>query len=126
MVIVYDSRTNNVKRFVDKVKGENVFDVEVIKLTTDLIIGKPFHLITYTTKIGQAPDSTLEFLKNNSVHALSVSSSGNMNWGNSFALALDKISDLYPTVEKGIKFEMSGMKEDVKEYIKVLKKYNGS
>ena len=124
MIIVFDSRTNNVKRFVGKVQNQ-MEGIETIKLEKDLIISEPFHLVTFTTRIGEIPDSTLNFLSMNHQFVKSVSVSGNRNWGQNFGLALEKILEIYPNFNKGLKFEMSGISEDVESFIEILKKYNG-
>ena len=118
IILVYDSKTGNVQRFIDKVKNE--LNVETIKIHKDLIIQKPFILITYTTGFGQVPETTRHFLMKNYQYMRAVASSGNMNWGMKFAVAADEISQKY-TVPIILKFELSGTKKDVQRFIEEVK-----
>ena len=105
MLIVYDSKTGNVRRFFNKLglpanKG--------IEISAGLKVYEPYILLTYTTGMGQVPQTTLDFLKTNNRNLHAVVSSGNKNWGQNFALSANKISIMYgvPILHK---FEMSGM-----------------
>lgn len=111
MLIVYDSKTGNVKRFVGKLH------VPAVPLETDMTIEEPFVLVTYTTGFGQAPDKTLAFLKRNHRHMVGVSASGNRNWGTGFARSADRIADLYkvPIISK---FELAGTNADVERFMR--------
>lgn len=117
MYIYYDSKTGNIERFVSKIKKERP-DWNIIKVSPDIEIFEEGHLITFTTKIGEIPETTTSFLENkdNQNYIKSVSSSGNLNWGKYFALAVDKINDLYG-IPKLMKFELSGTKFDVDKFI---------
>lgn len=90
----------------------NKLDLPVKEIDSSLIVDEPFILITYTTGMGQVPQSTLNFLKSNHINLKGVVASGNRNWGQNFAISADKISNMYgiPILHK---FEMSGMPEDV-------------
>ena len=118
IILVYDSKTGNVQRFIDKVKNE--LNVETIKIHKDLIIQKPFILITYTTGFGQVPETTRHFLMKNYQYMRAVASSGNMNWGMKFAVAADEISKKY-SVSIILKFELSGTQKDVQRFIEEVK-----
>lgn len=109
MLIVFDSKTGNVRRFVNKL---GMPEAEVIEVDSGLKVSEPFILLTYTTGMGQVPKTTLDFLKTNHINLRAVAASGNRNWGQSFALCANKISNMYgvPILHK---FEMSGMPEDV-------------
>jgi protein involved in ribonucleotide reduction len=111
VLIVYDSRTGNVRRFIHKL------NMRAIQITEDLIVEEPFVLVTYTTGFGNVPDKVLHFLKNNHPYLAGVSASGNRNWGSNFAKAADIISNMYgvPLISK---FELSGTKSDVEFFIK--------
>lgn len=117
-IIVYDSKTSNVQRFINKVKNE--LNIETIKIYDDLIIKKPFILVTYTTGFGQVPRTTKHFLMKNHQYMIAVASSGNMNWGMKFAVAADEISKKYD-VPIILKFELSGTKKDVQSFIEEVK-----
>lgn len=110
MLIVYDSKTGNVEKFVEKL------NVRAVKIDADSIIREPFVLITYTTKFGQVPETVSEFLKHNHHNLLAVSASGNRNWGQFFAKSADIISDTYnvPVINK---FEMFGNSQDIIHFL---------
>lgn len=124
MYIYYDSKTGNIERFVTKIKKERP-EWNIIKIYPDLEIEKTGHLITFTTKIGEIPETTKYFLenKNNKKYIESVSSSGNVNWGKYFALAVDKINEFYG-IPKFMKFELSGTKVDVEKFISYVEEKN--
>lgn len=110
VLIVYDSKTGNVKRFVSKL------DMKSVQITENLAIDQPFILITYTTGFGQVPQSTLDFLGRNGHFLQGVATSGNMNWGTRYGLAADHVARLY-SVPILMKFELSGTKKDVEGFI---------
>lgn len=122
MIIYYDSKTGNVQRFMEKIKDERP-DWEIIKINPDLEAKEDGHFVTFTTKIGEVPETTAEFLKKNSKYIKSISSSGNMNWGVYFAVAADKIKEEYK-IPVCMKFELSGTNREVKHFIDYVKKSN--
>ena len=109
MLIAYDSKTGNVRRFVNKL------NMRVIQIEEDLILNEPFVLITYTTGFGQVPQKVMKFLEKNHKYLRGVAASGNRNWGDMFAKSADIISVKYmiPIV---IKFELSGTELDVQNF----------
>ena len=117
MIIYYDSKTGNVQRFVDKIK-KNRPEWNFIKIEPSMEIDREGHFLTFTTKIGQIPETTLKFLenKNNKRYIKSVSSSGNMNWGEHFAIAADSINESY-NIPVLMKFELSGTNMQVEYFI---------
>ena len=96
MYIYYDSKTGNVQRFVKKMERQRS-DWHFIKIDPNLKIENEGHFLTFTTKIGEVPETTDKFLENENNRKLikSVSSSGNRNWGVFFAVAADKIQEKY-------------------------------
>ena len=122
MIIYYDSKTGNVQRFMEKIKDERS-DWEIIKINPDLEAKEDGHFVTFTTKIGEVPETTAEFLKKNSKYIKSISSSGNMNWGVYFAVAADKIKEEYK-IPVCMKFELSGTNREVKHFIDYVEKFN--
>jgi protein involved in ribonucleotide reduction len=110
MLVVFDSLTGNTKRFVDKLQ------LNSIKIHEGLVITDPYILITYTTGFGNAPKSTLEFLKSNHEHLKGVAASGNKNWGNNYAMSADVVANTY-NVPILLKFELSGTKQDVRLFM---------
>ncbi|AKO92038.1 ribonucleotide reductase assembly protein NrdI [Priestia filamentosa] len=107
MLIIYDSRTGNVERFINKLELSHVQ-----KIKEELKVNEDFILITYTTGFGQVPETTTTFLNNNSEHLKAVAVSGNRNWGMSYGKAGDTISQQYE-VPLLLKFELSGTKKDI-------------
>lgn len=108
MLVVYDSLTGNVQRFIDKL------EMRSIKITPDLIINEPYVLITYTTGFGEVPKSVNLFLAYNHTNIKGVIGSGNINWGQHYCGAAEKISKQY-NVPLLHKFELSGNKNDIEK-----------
>jgi len=108
-LIAYDSKTGNVRRFVEKL------NMRMIQIEDKMTLDEPFVLITYTTGFGQVPAKVLSFLQKNHRHLIGVSASGNRNWGEGFARSADLIAKLYkvPVLSK---FELSGTKQDVERF----------
>ncbi|MGM9922796.1 MAG: class Ib ribonucleoside-diphosphate reductase assembly flavoprotein NrdI [Bacillus sp. (in: firmicutes)] len=106
MLIVYDSLTGNVQRFVNKIRSRSM------KITGGLRVKEPFILVTYTLGFGEVPESTADFLRDNNHYLQGVASSGNKVWGANFAKAGDRISNQY-SVPLLLKFELSGTERDV-------------
>ncbi|MBO9128427.1 class Ib ribonucleoside-diphosphate reductase assembly flavoprotein NrdI [Bacillus sp. 165] len=106
MVIVYDSMTGNVERFIYKI------DMPAIQLKEDLEMSEEYVLVTYTTGFGAVPERVDKFLQRNHPYLKGVSASGNRNWGDMFGASADKISNQYkvPVLSK---FEMAGTNKDV-------------
>ncbi|MFT4203239.1 MAG: class Ib ribonucleoside-diphosphate reductase assembly flavoprotein NrdI [Chitinophagaceae bacterium] len=115
MIIYYDSLTGNTKRFVEKVQKQRP-DWEIIKINPKEKVERPGHLITFTIGIGNIPLTTTVFVKNNKDKILSVSSTGNRNWGEHFGEAADKIAKHYK-IPFLMKVEMSGLQNDVQDFI---------
>ena len=113
MFIYYDSKTGNVHRFTKKMQAQRP-DWHFIKINPTMAIKNEGHFLTFTTKIGEIPATTDEFLQNenNSKLLKSVSSSGNRNWGQFFALAADKIQEKYG-IPVLMKYELSGTSTEV-------------
>lgn len=116
MIIAYDSLTGNVQRFVNK---QNQYDA--IKISKDLLVNEPFVLVTYTINFGQVSKRTHAFLQNNYSYMKGVASSGNRNWGDSYAIAADIISEQYsvPLIQK---FELGGTKKDLERFLQEVSK----
>ena len=109
MLVVFDSKTGNVKRFVQKLS------LPSRQVCPDLLVQEPFVLVTHTTGFGQIPQTTLDFLEQNYFYLRGVASSGNRNWGENFARAAELISEKY-NVPILLKFELSGTKKDVEVF----------
>ncbi len=112
--IYYDSKTGNVERFVNRLKLHRDWTIQKIDASFRPL--HPGHLITYTTGFGEVPVSTLQFLEENSSMIRSVSSSGNRNWGQNYALAATKISVQF-NLPMLMQFELSGTMTDIQKFI---------
>jgi protein involved in ribonucleotide reduction len=115
-MIVYTSRTGNVKHIVNNLKLPN------IEITDDLIVTEPYFLITYTDKLGEVPEVVTQFLLNNHIHLKGVIASGNVNFGEEYCKSADVISDLYsvPVIRR---IDLRGNKQDILEILKQYNKY---
>ncbi|NBD26360.1 class Ib ribonucleoside-diphosphate reductase assembly flavoprotein NrdI [Paenibacillus glycinis] len=114
MLIAYDSRTGNVKRFIQKI------DLPSVQIEDSTVLEDPFVLVTYTTGFGSPPAKVLSFLQKNHRNMLGVSASGNRNWGDGFAKSADHIARLYgvPVLSK---FELAGTGRDVENFLREVK-----
>ena len=106
MLIVFDSLTGNVDRFVGKLSLPSQ------RITKGLVVKTDYILITYTTGLGKVPETTAGFLKDNSAYLRGVASSGNRNFGSNFARAADEIAEKYK-VPLLLKFEFFGVPSDI-------------
>ena len=116
--IYYDSKTGNVARFIQKVAEMTGWEIQ--KIQPDTVATQEGHLVTFTTRFGEIPETTKNFLQQASPYILSVSSSGNRNWGQNFAVAGNKIAAEYG-IPLALKFELSGTNEDIEEFIAIIK-----
>jgi protein involved in ribonucleotide reduction len=116
MLIVYDSLTGNVQRFINKINNK-----KVLKISENLTINEPYILVTYTTGFGMIPDSTQFFISKNKNFIKGVACSGNRNWGTNFGKAGDEIS-YELNIPLLLKFELSGTDEDVEIFNQEVKK----
>ncbi|WP_350253693.1 class Ib ribonucleoside-diphosphate reductase assembly flavoprotein NrdI [Bacillus halotolerans] len=114
MIITYESKTGNVRRFVKALQHK--LDIEAIEITDDTIINQEFIHITYTIGFGEVPERTLNFIKKNKNKIRGVAVSGNKVWGDNYGLAGDKLSAKFHTPLL-LKFELSGTKQDLQKII---------
>ncbi|WP_163136357.1 class Ib ribonucleoside-diphosphate reductase assembly flavoprotein NrdI [Bacillus sp. FSL R5-0416] len=124
MIITYESKTGNVRRFVKALQQE--LDIESIEITDDTIITQEFIHITYTIGFGEVPERTLNFIKKNKNKIRGVVVSGNKVWGDNYGLAGDKLSAKFH-IPLLLKFELSGTKQDLQKIIqevKLIEKHN--
>lgn len=109
-MIVYASRTGNVRSIVSKLGIKNV------EINDGLFVKEPFFIFTYTDGLGNVPKVVNEFMENNHGYCKGVIASGNTNFGDSlFCASADKLSKQYgiPIIHK---VEIRGFKKDY-EYI---------
>lgn len=91
-------------------------DWKLVRITEVDQVEDVGHLVTYTIGIGNIPLSTTQFMKRNKDKILTVTSTGNRNWGKDFGLAADKISKHYH-IPILMKLELAGTAKDVAEFI---------
>jgi len=115
ITIYYESLTGNVSKFVSKLLSLNPH-IHAIQLRGDTRPSSPGHLITFTTRRGEIPIITKNFILKFPEYVLSVASSGNRNWGPNFAIAADKIASLLG-VNILLKFELSGTESDINNFL---------
>lgn len=113
MLVVYASKTGNVKRFVGKT------GLDSLQISKELIINEKYVLVTYTTGFGAVPEEVSAFLKKNSKSLVGVVASGNRNWGDMFGASADKISKQYG-VPVLMKFEMSGTNKELDLFREIM------
>ncbi len=114
--IVFDSKTGNVQRFVEKTPFHHKRKVAAAEY-----LDEPFILITYTTGFGEVPKTTEMFLEKNAHLLLGVAASGNRVWGDNFARSAEKISKQYQ-VPILCKFELSGTAKDVELFTREVER----
>lgn len=117
MLIVYASKTGNVRRFVQQLPWPKL---EIVG--GDEQVERPCLLITYTTGIGQVPQEVERFVQGNRPFIRGVVASGNRNWGRSFAAAADRLAERYglPILHK---FELSGGAKDIAIVLEEVQRY---
>lgn len=115
MFIVFASRTGNVRRFVNKAAELSVLHLRICELP-DIPPFQRAHLVTYTDPLGAIPPMVENFLAHHYRKILSVSGSGNRNWGHDFAAAVDKIHQQY-SIPINVKFELSGTPSEIQTFI---------
>ncbi len=96
-MIVYASRTGNVRSIVSKLSHES------IEISEGLLLREPYLLITYTDGLGDVPIKVARFLEQNKEFCKGVVVSGNSNFGHTlFGAAGEKIASTYhvPLVRK--------------------------
>ncbi len=118
MIITYESKTGNVRRFIKALQQE--LDIESIEITDNTIITQEFIHITYTIGFGEVPERTLNFIKKNKNKIRGVVVSGNKVWGDNYGLAGDKLSAKFH-IPLLLKFELSGTKQDLQKIIQEVK-----
>jgi protein involved in ribonucleotide reduction len=118
-MIVFSSRTGNVKYIVDQLK------LPSLEIQTGLVVNQPYFLFTYTDGLGDVPDIVSSFLELNGRHIKGVIASGNSNFGQQFCKSADTISEIYnvPIIRKidvrGTTDDLNSIKSQYKLYIEV-------
>jgi len=105
-MIVYASRTGNVRYIASKLTAER------IEISDELQLNKPYLLITYTDGLGEIPAKVTHFLEHNAKCCKGVVVSGNSNFGHTvFGGAGEKIAAMYP-IPLVRKLDLRGHKAD--------------
>lgn len=105
-MIVYASRTGNVRSVVSKLGKES------IEITEGLLLKEPYLLITYTDGLGAVPAKVSRFLEENQAFCKGVVVSGNSNFGHTqFGGAGEKIAVTYD-VPLVCKLDLRGYQAD--------------
>lgn len=108
-MIVFASRTGNVRYIINQLQLPNIEMTEGLKVT------EPYLLFTYTDGLGSIPQSVEDFLQHNASYCKGVIASGNSNFGHHvFCGSADKIHAMYniPIVRK---IELRGFSNDYEE-----------
>lgn len=128
-IVYFSNVSNNTKRFVEKL-GIDAQRIPVLPKEPELLVTKPYVLITPTYgggthgAKGAVPVQVKRFLSNerNRSLALGVISSGNMNFGEHFAIAGDVISAKL-NIPFLYRFEILGTPADVEAVQEGLSKF---
>lgn len=115
--VAYYSMTGNTRDFItwyltDKVIAHNIEDGD---------IAVPFVLITPTYGQGEVPLIVAKWLERNSDRMIGVAGTGNTNWGDNFAKAVDKIAEAYDVTIVS-KFELKGTEEQARHFLDGIKR----
>jgi protein involved in ribonucleotide reduction len=107
-MIVFASRTGNVRSIVDKLH------LPSLEIVLDLVVNQPYFLLTYTDGLGDVPEFVSTFLeyRENRKYLKGVIASGNINFGESFCKSADVISEKYhvPVIQR---IDLRGTDEDL-------------
>lgn len=126
--VVYYSTTGNIKRFLEKSKTHaqymgltlNIFSIEEAIKTN---FKEKFHLFVPTRDFGKVPTIVEDFLSLYKDNVISISGSGNRNWGKNFCKAVDIIQERL-AIPDLIRIELTGTSKDVHYFIESLKTIN--
>lgn len=131
LIVYFSTQSNNTHRFVQKLDAESIRipmdEEERIKVDEDYVLIVPTYSGGKVTDAGQVdahgavPKQVIHFLNDpdNRKHCLGVISSGNTNFGDSFAIAGPVISYKLK-VPLLYQFELIGTKEDVEEVNRII------
>jgi len=111
-VVVYYSLSGNTKAFANRFEKDGY---SVLSIRETIPENTPFILFTPTYNFGEIPAPVERFLRKHSGNIRAVVSFGNMNWGENYAAAGEKIRDRYG-VPLLLKVELRGSD---REYEKV-------
>lgn len=118
--------TGNVRRFSHALRdgcGVPAFDLKRLELESEVPNG-PFLLVTYTFGRGDMPVSTERFLERHAAGMQGVVASGSFHWGETFALAGERIAARY-RVPLIAKINKSGSETDRRVVTRWLEENRG-
>lgn len=122
MLLVYVSRTGNIKRFLLKLPSlEGLFILEITN--TDEKMNREYVLLTYTDKLGKIPLIVEDFLQNNAEYLVGVAGSGNRNFGGDNYANAARLISIKHKVPLLMVFELSGNIHDVQKFSDIIQKY---
>lgn len=124
VMVVYASLTGNTKRLMEKLAKARP-NWQIIRIQDGVTVNQPFHLVTFTTGVGQVPVLVERFLQQHQQLLLSVTVSGNMNWGQTFGRAGDIIARDYH-VPLLLKYELAGNDQVLQQIISKIEEFYGS
>ena len=124
VTMVYASLTGNTKRLMDKLAQARP-EWQIIRIQDGVTVHQPFHLVTFTTGVGQVPALVERFLQQHRHLLQSVTVSGNMNWGQTFGRAGDIIARDYH-VPLLLKYELAGNDQVLQQIISKIEEFYGS
>ena len=126
MLIAYDSKTGNVRRFIEKLK------LPAVRIEESMAIDEPFVLVTPTygggagrgVEKGAVPKQVIRFLneERNRRNIRGVISAGNTNFGDAFCLAGDIVARKC-AVPHLYRLEVFGTPDDVERVTEGLERW---
>lgn len=96
-----------------------------IKSSDHLMVDHQAHFVTYTDHLGATPPLSYKFVQINFHKILSISVSGNRNFGPTYALAAQLIAEEF-NIPINTTFELSGLQTDVLNFINFVEVISNS
>lgn len=118
-MIVFLSRTGNIRWIADKVSASSGIDcVDMDEIHTE--VDQPFLLITYTDALGEAPSRVIQFLEKNHTHCKGVIGSGNTNFKAFYCHAIDVIERHFgiPALHR---IDLRGKDSDIEKIVQLYR-----
>lgn len=119
--IIYYSLSGNTRAFAKRFE-EIGYTVTSNRESID--VAEPFILFTPTYNFGEIPAPVERFLRSNNDNMVAVVSFGNMNWGEGYALAGEKVRDKYG-VPLLMKVELRGSDLEFEKLREMMLDYGG-
>lgn len=124
MTVYFDTKTGNVRRFIEKLIliDPSINAIDINDMVDMDQLSEMGHLVTYTTGSGNVPVTTAYFMERHHNNILTVSCSGNRNWGRNFALCAVILSAQFDK-PIGHRFELSGLDNDIAFFLESIHSY---